>query len=124
MQQRRGIARTLALAVFQRLLDLHAVGVIFKAFGIGHGVVEHRTVVFDPRQAVALGGELREILRPVFLHGDGGKLQLVAQLLFFDAPKVFVQAAHDDEQARQQHRARHKQDGVKDLFCHALPSIR
>ena len=54
-QQRRGIARTLALAVFQRLLDLHAVGVIFKAFGVGHGVVEHRTVVFDPRQAVAPG---------------------------------------------------------------------
>ena len=124
LQQRRGIARAFALAVFQRLLDLRAVGVIFKALGVGHGVVEHRAVVFDPRQAVALGGELREIPRPIFLHSHGGKLQLVVQLLFFNAPEVFVQTAHDDEQARQQHRTRHEQDGVKDFLGHALPSIR
>ena len=124
LQKGGGIARALALAVFTRLPDLLAVGVIFKALRVGHGVGKHRAVGRDPRQAVAVGRNAGEVVLPAALHRDGGKLQLVAELLFLNAAEIFVQAPQDDEQARQQHRARDQQDRMKDLFGHALPSIR
>lgn len=124
MQERRGIARALSLPIRKRLSHLFAVGMIFKALRVGHGVVEHRAVTCDPRQAVAVGRNAGKVLLPAALHGSGGKLQLVAKLLFLHAAEVFVQTSHDDEQACKQHRARHEQDGVKYLFGHTLPSIR
>ena len=124
LQQRGGIARAFALAVFERTLHLFAVGVILKALRIGLRVENYRAVRRDPCQAIVSGGELFEIVRPVCLHSGSSKRQLIMQLLFFDAAEIFVQAAHDDKQARQQHRSGHRQNGTEDFFGHAFPSMR
>ena len=123
-QKRRGIARALARAGAQRLTDLGARGVVFKALGIGLGVVQNAAVGRDPRQAAAPGRELREIVRAAAFHGGRGEAQLVAQLVFFHAAEVAVEKAHDDQQARQQHGAGHEEDGLKDFLGHVVASMR
>ena len=122
--KRRGIARALARAGAQRLTDLGARGVVFKALGIGPGVVQNAAVGRDPRQAVAPGRQLREIVRAAAFHGGRGEAQLIAQLVFFHAAEIAVEKAHDDQQARQQHGAGHEEDGLKDFLGHVVASMR
>ncbi len=124
LQKRCRIARALARAGLKRLAHLCTAGVVFKALRVGHGVEAHRAVRRDPRQAAALGGYIGKVVRAVFLHRRGGQRKLVAQLILLHTAEVFIQAAHDDHKAGKQHRPRHKQDGPKDLFCHASASIR
>ena len=122
--ERRGIARALAGAGGQRLTDLGARGVVLEALGVGPGVVQDAAVGRDPRQAVTAGRQLGQVVRAAVLNGRGGKAQLVAQLVFLHAAEVIVQKAHDDQQARQQHRPGHEQDRLKNLFGHVVVSMR
>ena len=99
-------------------------GVVLKALGIGPGVVQNAAVGRDPRQAAALGRQLREIVRAAAFHGGRGEAQLVAQLVFFHAAEIAVEKAHDDQQACQQHGTGHEEDGLKDFLGHVVASIR
>ena len=122
--ERRGIARALAGAGGQRLADLGARGVVLKALGVGPGIVQNAAVSRDPRQAVAVGRQLGQVVCAAVLHGRRGKAQLVAQLVFLHAAEVIVQEAHDDQQARQQYAPGHEQDRLKNLFGHVVASMR
>ena len=124
MQERGGIARAFAHAGLQRLADFFAVGVILQALRVHHRVAKHRAVARDPGQPVVIGRHLRKILLAALLHGGGGQLQFIAQLLLLHAAEVFVKAAHNDEQARRQHRSRHQQNRTKYLSGHAFASSR
>ena len=122
--ERRGIARALAGAGGQCLTDLGARGVVLEALGVGLRVIKDAAVGRDPRQAVAVGRQLGQIIRAAVLHGCRGEAQLIAQLVFLHAAEVGVQKAHDDQQTCQQYAPGHEQDGLKDLFDHVVASMR
>ena len=123
-QQRGGIAAALPLARKQRLTDLLTLGMVFHGGGVCLGVVQHRTVSTHPRQAVAVGLQRGEVVRPSLLHRGGGKAQLILQLLLLYAAEIFVKTAHNDDQAGQQHRAGSDHHRAKNLFCHDFASHR
>ena len=101
-----------------------APGVIFKTCGVRLRVVEHRAVRRDPRQAEAVGVHGFEVVRAVRFHARDCQRQLILHLPLLHAAEVAVQNAHDEHDARQQHRARHQQDGAENSFCHSFASNR
>ena len=119
-RQRGGIARGMALALFQRLPNLRALGVVLHLARVGLSVAQHRAVGGDPREAVAVGAKLGQIVKPAVLHADGGEAQLVAQLVFLNAAEVIVHAAQNDRQAAQQDDCGDEKGVSKNLIAHGI----
>ena len=115
-------ADTGAGLVFQRLLHLCPVGVVFHSAGVAAVVEFYRAVCLDPGDAALAGRHLVQILHAVLFHALLHKGCRGAHLIQHGRFKVFVEYAGDECQAQQQHRHHHGDHGLKDLSGHALPS--
>ena len=118
LQQRTAVPAALALAGSQRLLYLLPLGVVLHGFRVGLCVVHHRAVRPHPCDAVLVGLQRTEIVRPVFLHAYGGQTQLVPQLGLLHPAEIAVQHAHHQRQTGDEHRHAHQQRGPENTFCH------
>ena len=110
----------MALALFQRLPNLRALGVVLHLARVGLRVAQHRAVGGDPREAIVVGAKLGQIVKAAVLHADGGEAQLVAQLVFLNAAEVIVHAAQNDRQAAQQDDCGDEKGVSKNLIAHGI----
>ena len=125
LQQRGAVPAGLAHTGLQCLPHLLPLGVVLHGGRVRPGVVQHRAVSAQPRDAVILGLQLAQIRRAAaLLHGRRGDVQLVPQLLLLHMAEIPVQRTHDDDQTCQQHRKPHRHGGAEYLFRHALSSQR
>ena len=122
-RERFGIARALAAPGLQRLLHLLAPGVVFHRLGGGLRVAEHGAVGGDPRQAVAVGLDLLEIVLAVLLHRDGRQLQLIGELPLLNAAVVFIKHRQQQHGADEQNRRGNGEARSKNFTCHFRPPI-
>ena len=123
-QKRIGVAGAFALAGLQGLAHLVALGVIFHRGLVCLRVKPYRAVCSDPSQAIAFAVDGLEIGFAGVFNAGHRQRQLVLQLLLLHAGKIVVQAAHDDQDARQQHRHNGEHDRLKDFFRHVCASSR
>ena len=124
LQERRGVAGALALSGLERLLHLLAIGVALHRGRVRLRIIEDAAVGGDPRQAEAVGRELREVVPARALHRSGGQRQLVLELRLLHAAEEIIQIAENQQKAREQDRPRHEHNGAENLSCHACTSHR
>ena len=90
LHKRCRIARALPFSGFKRLPHLLARGVVVQRAFVASAVVFHRAVGRYPCQPVSFAVHAGKVFLPALLNARRRKAQLILQLVFLQACKVFV----------------------------------
>ena len=122
---REGRARALALAeaVFQRLAELLALGVVLHLAGLGVAVVYNGAVGGYPGEAHLAVVDRLEVFEPGALHAVRREPRLDAQLLGLAVGEVIVHRADDQREPGEEDGEAREKYAAEYPSCHGCASI-